>query len=127
MDLKSQGYLQFVSDQCVYMKGTGADRTIVCTWVDDIILCTTRGNTIGRETFDAELRSEFEVSPWIQGEAGWILNMRVQRDWNKGTLHLSQEAAIEKLAIKFELTDKESSMFIPMDPSLKSEAEQDTG
>ena len=109
-----------ISDKCVFTKGTGDDRLIVCTWVDDIILASGRGNQAARVKFDAELRGEFEVSPWTSGEASWILNMRIQRDWAAGTLHLSQAAAIEKLAMRFGLDDyKGRGPSIPMDPHLK--------
>ena len=43
--------------------------------------------------------------------------MKIERDWEAGTLHLSQQAAVEKLAVKFGLTDKGNS--IPMEPTLK--------
>jgi hypothetical protein len=114
------GFRQLVSDQCVFVKGTGKSRVIVCTWVDDIILASPRHDEKSRADFDAALRREFEMSPWTQGQAGWILNMKVQRDWEKGTVHLSQAAAIEKLAAQFKLTGREgSNPWVPMDPTLK--------
>ena len=64
-----------------------------------------------------DLRAEFEVSPWTCGEAGWILNMKIERDWENSTLHLSQEMAIEKLAVKFGLTGY--GCHIPMQSTLK--------
>ena len=97
--LKSLGYVQTVSDACVYVKGL----VIICTWVDDIIMFCPKRLKSASVQFDSLLRKEFEVSPWTFGEAGWILNMRVERDWETGTIHLSQEAAIEKLAIRFGL------------------------
>jgi hypothetical protein len=115
--LKDLGYRQLASDQCVYIKGTGSEQMIVCTWVDDIIVATSRENQVGREKFDLDLRAEFEVSPWTCGEAGWILNMKIERDWENSTLHLSQEMAIEKLAVKFGLTDY--GCHIPMQSNLK--------
>ena len=45
------------------------------------------------------------AKPWTPGvEAGWILNMKVQRNFGSGTLHVSQPGAIEKLAAQFKLT-----------------------
>jgi hypothetical protein len=81
----------------VYVKG----KIVVCTWVDDIIMFCPRGDKSSSKVFDADLRKEFEVSPWVSGEAGWILNMKIVRDWDSGTLHLSQEAAIDKLVGRF--------------------------
>ena len=109
--LKSLGYSQLVSDQCVYVK----NKITICTWVDDIVMFCPKGDGNASKIFDAELRKEFEVSPWTAQEAGWILNMRVQKDWKTGTLHLSQEAAIEKLAAKFGLSEAKG-VKIPMVP-----------
>jgi hypothetical protein len=118
--LVSIGFKQLISDQCVYTKGSGDSQLIVCTWVDDIILASARGNKVGRTGFDAALRKEFEMSPWTSGEASWVLNMKVVRDWNKGTIHISQPGAIEKLAAQFGLTGREGrAPWVPMDPLLK--------
>lgn len=114
------GFKQLISDQCVFTKGVGDEQVIVCVWVDDILMCTKRSNDVARKEFDFELRKEFEVSPWIAGEAGWILNMNVTRNWEEGTLQLTQEAAIEKLAKKFDLTkEHDAKPYVPMDPNLK--------
>ena len=83
-----------------------ASRQILLVWVDDIILATARDDDAARKKFDEDLRSEFEVSPWTSGEANFILGMNVKRDWEAGTIHLSQPGAIEKLAMKFGLTGK---------------------
>lgn len=118
--LKLQGFRQLVSDQCVFVKGEGETEVIICTWVDDIIMASARSNSAARQLFDVEIRKEFTVSPWTAGEAGWILNMKVVRDWNAGTLHVSQEAAIEKLAGRFSLAKPHSARpYVPMDPHLK--------
>ena len=114
------GYTQLISDRCVFVRGKGQDQVIVCTWVDDIIMCSAKENTIARESFDTAIRSVFEVSPWTSGEADWILNMKVQRDWKKGTVHLSQPGAIEKLATRFGLTGRDKKApYVPMSPDLK--------
>ena len=77
-------------------------------------------NAAARKQFDAEIRSEFKVSPWTAGEAGWLLNLKIVRDWDRGTLHMSQEAAIVKLARKFELDgEKDAKPVVPMDPHAK--------
>ena len=118
--LEKLGFRQLVSDRCVFVKGTGEDQVIICTWVDDIIMSSARGNTKAREDFDRDIRKEFEMSPWTSGECDWILNMTVKRDYDKGILHLSQPMAIEKLATKFGLTGKEGrAPHVPMSPDLK--------
>ena len=118
--LKSLGFRQLVSDTCLFVKGSGADICIVATWVDDIIMANARSNNVEREQFDRDLRKEFEMSPWTSGEADWLLNMTIKRDWERGELHLSQPLAIENMAKKFGLTDREGRKpHIPMKPDLK--------
>ena len=117
--LISKGYKQLISDQCVYTKGSGATQLIVCTWVDDIILASPRGAEAARVQFNSDLRSVFEVSPWTSGQAGWILNMKVTRDWAAGTIHLSQPGAVEKIATHFNLTGREGrAPWVPMNPTV---------
>ena len=62
-----------------------------------------------------------DASLWTDsGEADWLLNMTIKRDWERGKLHLSQPLAIENMAKKFGLTDREGSKpHIPMKPDLK--------
>ena len=103
--LKSEGYRQLISDQCVFTKGEGADRVIICVYVDDILMASAKENHHLREEFDRKLREVFEVSPWTRGEADWILNMKISRDWERGEVNMSQPGAIEKLAEKFGLTE----------------------
>jgi len=118
--LKDLGFTQLISDTCVFVKGSGANICIVATWVDDIIMANAKGNNIEREQFDKDLRKEFEMSPWTSGEADWLLNMTIKRDWARGTLHLSQPLAIEQMAEKFGLTgQKGKKPHIPMKPDLK--------
>ena len=118
--LKKIGFKQLVSGRCVFVKGEGRERIIAATWVDDIVLSSARENKVGREQFDKDLRKEFEMSPWTSGEADWLLNIKVTRDWSKGTIHLSQPQAIEKLATKFGMTGREGrNPSVPMNPTLK--------
>ena len=126
--LKSIGFKQLISDRCVFVKGHGREQLIAATWVDDIVLSSAKENKAGRRDFDKALRREFEMSPWTSGETDWLLNIKVTRDWDKGTIHLSQPQAIEKLAMKFNLTGREGrNPSIPMSPTLKLEkpAEKD--
>ena len=112
------GFKQLVSDHCVFTRGEHNSQVIVATWVDDIIMASARDNDTERLAFDGHIRTEFEMSPWTSGQADWLLNMNVTRDWVKGTLHLSLPKAIEKLAERFNLTEK-CAPYVPMNPLLK--------
>jgi hypothetical protein len=113
------GFKQLISDRCVFTRGSGKDQMIVATWVDDIIMASAPSNTKARVEFDKIIGTEFEMSPWTSGQADWILNMNVARDWKKGILHLSQPKAIEKLAERFGLDDGKRKPHVPMNPLLK--------
>lgn len=118
--LKKKGYQQLIADQCVYTKNIGTeDEEIVCVYVDDIIFATKRDNNIRRKEFDRMLRSEFEMSPWTQGECDWILNMNIKRDWVNGTMHISQTKSVVNLAARFGLNNEQAYTDTPMDTSVK--------
>lgn len=113
------GFKQLISDRCVFTKGSGQDQVIVATWVDDIIMASAPSKEKERVEFDKKISAEFEMSPWTSGQADWILNMNVARDWKRGKLHLSQPKAIEKLAERFGLNDGKRKPYVPMSPLLK--------
>ena len=118
--LKKLGFKQLVSDRGIFIQGKGRDREIVCTWVDDLLFVSARENKAARKKFDEDLRKEFAMSPWTEGECKWLLSMEIKRDWKKGILHLSQPQAVEKLAKKFECDGIEGRRpHVPMSPTLK--------
>ena len=120
--LQSLGYYQSMHDQCVFIKGSGKLMSIVCVWVDDIILATPWEDEQARQKFDFDLRNEFEVSPWTSGQANYVLGMNIKRNRNLGVLHLSQPQFIEKLAGRYGLDGANCPKpTIPMKAGLKLE------
>ena len=117
--LQSLGFTKLRTDQCVFTKGSGSEQVVVCIWVDDIILATGRHNHEARTKFDADLRREFEVSPWTAGEANVFLGLKITRNWDTGVIHVSLEQMIEKLAEQYGLNDHKGPPSVPMDPDLK--------
>ena len=59
------------------------------------------------------------MSPWTEGEADFLLNIAIERDWEAGTLKISQPLAIIKLAKAYGLDDPKIAPHVPMDPNLK--------
>jgi hypothetical protein len=117
--LLSLGFTKLRADQCVFTKGSGPEQVVVCIWVDDIILATGRHNHAARNKFDADLRSNFKVSPWTAGEANVFLGLKITRNWEKGLIHVSLEQMIERLAEQYGLDDHKGAPSVPMDPDLK--------
>ena len=98
--------MPLVGDPCVYTRGPpGPQQELVACWVDDIIFLNHRDDHAGRTAFDSLMKSEFKMSEWTDGESDFILNIRIDRDWEAGTVKISQPAAISKLAAKFHLDD----------------------
>jgi Reverse transcriptase (RNA-dependent DNA polymerase) len=117
--LIKQGFQQFRSDPCVFSKGSGDDIAIVSIWVDDIILATARHNDLARHQFDTNLRSEFQVSPWTSGQADVFLGLKITRNWDTGTVHVSLENMIAKLAAQYGLDTYLGHTATPMESTLK--------
>ena len=120
--LKTMGFEPLISDPSVFTKGPpGPDQQIVACWVDDILFLNRREDKETRAQFNTELESHFVMSEWTEGEADFILNIRIDRDWKAGTIKISQPAAIEKLARKFGLDDIKvtGAPVIPMKPELR--------
>ena len=119
--LQKHGYVPLVGDPCVYTRGPpGPQQELVACWVDDIIFLNHRDDHAGRTAFDSLMKSEFKMSEWTDGESDFILNIRIDRDWEAGTVKISQPAAISKLAAKFHLDDIKTTgaPLIPMRPDL---------
>ena len=113
--------MPLVGDPCVYTRGPpGPQQELVACWVDDIIFLNHRDDHAGRTAFDSLMKSEFKMIEWTDGESDFILNIRIDRDWEAGTVKISQPAAISKLAAKFHLDDitKTGAPLIPMRPDL---------
>jgi hypothetical protein len=118
--LETLGFVKLQSDECVYTRGTGHDYVIVGVWVDDIIVASARANEEVRTQFDKDLRKHFTMSPWTSGEAEVFLGIRIKRDWEQGTIHISSERSIEKMTERFGLTGREGrAPHVPMNPDLK--------
>ena len=116
---ESAGFTRCVSDQCLFRKGEGEDEILVGLWTDDIVVLTHRHRGDLRKYIDELLKSVFVMSPWTEGEADFLLNIAIERDWEAGTLKISQPQAIIKLAKAYGLDDPKIAPHVPMDPNLK--------
>ena len=91
----------------------------MCIHVDDIV-ATPSSESI-RAAFESALVDYFGKERVTGGEeTHYVLGMRIDRDWEAGTVKISQPAAISKLAAKFHLDDitKTGAPLIPMRPDL---------
>lgn len=116
--LTKLGFKTCISDKCCFTRGTGSSQQMVLVYVDDILFFNHKSDTSGREQFNKVLADEFVLSPWTKGEANWILNCKVNRNWEEGTISVSQEVAITKLLSRFGIGEHDKSS-IPMRSDLK--------
>jgi len=126
--LQSRGYSPLQSDVCLMMKTwtdqSGAEQKIVLgIYVDDIVAGTTRAEH--KKIFLEDLGCRFEIRDESQEGEGWILAMHFKYPEARDYVSVTQTAAIESLAEKFELNnDKDAHVQMydmPMQLGLRPE------
>jgi len=98
--LKRLGYRPLVSDPCVYIKRSKTNELmILCLYVDDTLIVFQLSDL---DEWKQDLGAIREVYPIKDlGECHWILNMKITRDWDRGTITLSQEAYVDRILTHF--------------------------
>jgi hypothetical protein len=74
---------------------------ILLVYVDDLTIAGPDSALI--EKFEKVVGTRFEVTD--TGETKWILGIQVQRDWQNGTVKLSQRAYVEQLLKRFDVDE----------------------
>ena len=83
------GFRPTQSYPCVYTHGSGVALVILTLYVDDILI-TGKGPTLVEQK--KELKERFEMTD--MGEVSRILGMEVTRDYDEGTLAITQTAYV---------------------------------
>ena len=84
------GFRPTQSYPCVYTHGSGVALVILTLYVDDILI-TGKGPTLVEQK-KKELKERFEMTD--MGEVSRILGMEVTRDYDEGTLAITQTAYV---------------------------------
>ena len=96
------GFKRSHVDHSLYTKKNGDGSPIILVlYVDYLLLAGKRKST--RKALKQQLNSAFSMKDL--GEAKYILGMRIKRDRQQYTLHLSQEKYIEKVLDRFKVAD----------------------
>ena len=95
--LKKFGWKRTQSDPCVYVYTSGNIIVILTVYVDDILI--TGGDQQLVDQKKKELTDRFEMTD--MGEVKRILGIDVQRDYEQGTLAISQEHYVNTLLERF--------------------------
>ena len=93
--------------------------TVVAVHVDDCTIAASNLRLI--EEFKAGLRKHVEVTDL--GELHWMLGIKIKRNWDKGTIHLSQCTYIDSILRRYNF-DELKPLSTPMDPSIHFSSDQ---
>jgi len=119
--LSQLGFTQCNVDQAVYHKSNlkAGELTVIAVHVDDCTIAATDQRLV--DDFKRELGKHVEVTDL--GALHWMLGIKVRRDWDSGTIHLSQHAYIDAILCRFNFTDLKP-LSLPMDVQCKLSSEQ---
>ena len=95
------GFRPTQSDPCVYTHGSRATLIILTRYVDDILI--TGKNPTLVEQNKKELKERFEMTD--MGEVSRILGMEVTRDYDEGTLAITQTSYVDNNLERFAMQD----------------------
>ena len=93
------GFSPTHSDPCVYVHGSGDTLIILTLYVGDILL--TGKDPVLVDQKKRELKERFEMTD--MGEVTRIFGMEVKRDYDQGTLAITQTDYVENLLERFEM------------------------
>lgn len=97
--ISSFGFIENISDQCIYHKVSGSKIIFLILYVDDILLAT---NDLGLlHEVKQFLSRHFDMKD--MGDASYVIGIKIHRDKHKGILGLSQEAYINKVLERFKM------------------------
>ena len=96
-EMLTVGFTPTQSDPCVYTHGSGDTLVILTLYVDDILI-TGKDESVVRHLKKA-LTDRFAMSD--MGEVSLILGMTVTRDYDQGTLSITQKDYVENILERF--------------------------
>ncbi|CAN0023247.1 unnamed protein product, partial [Sphacelaria rigidula] len=95
--LEDVGMVQCEADPCVFKMGDAGDvRVILVVHVDDILISGTEGNV---QKVGKLLNDKFPTNNL--GEFTWYMGCAVDRDWDRGTLSVTQTTSTDMLLKRF--------------------------
>jgi hypothetical protein len=115
------GFTQCSVDQAVYHKSNASARElmVIAVHVDDCTIAASERRLM--DDFKACLSKHVKVTDL--GELHWMLGIEVKRNWEAGTVHLSQRSYIDSILHRFNFADLKP-LTTPMDVQAKLTSEQ---
>jgi hypothetical protein len=99
--LISMGFTQLLTDNCVYIKRSGNDLTILGIHVDDILIACS--NSRLKQEFNDQLSKYYEIS--INDPLDSYLGMDIKRNRENQTITISQPGYINRILDRFNVQD----------------------
>ena len=115
--LKSLGFVQCESDECLFILREGSSVLYMAVYVDDLIMSDNDSKL--RDKVAAALKKEYEMDD--MGTLEWFLGIRVE--YTKEGIWLKQDAYIDTVAKRFNLQDAKAEE-LPANPGQKLSAQQ---
>ena len=85
------GFRPTQSDPCVYTHGSGVTLVILTLYVDDILIPGKDPTLVKQKK--KKLNERFEIAD--MGEVSCILGMEITRDYDEGTIAITQTACVD--------------------------------
>ena len=114
------GFRATQSDPCVYAHGSGVTLVILTLYVDDILITGEDPTLV--EQKKKELKERFDMTD--MGEV-CILGMEVTRDYDEGTLAITQTAYVDNILERFGIKDTNTAHTPGYGPELSAEQPED--
>ena len=115
------GFRSTQSDSCVYTHGSGVTLVILTLYVDDILI--TGKDPTPVEQNKKGVKEIFEMTD--MGEVSRILGMKVTRDYDEGTLAITQTAYVDNILKRFGMQDANAAHTPGYGPELSAEQPED--
>jgi len=110
--MEGKGFTAMPKDPAMYVKSTWASRDFVAAgfWVDDCVAVGSR-----KELTDLASSVDAKYGTTSLGEVRWVLGMLLEHDRPSRTISISQEAFINSILTRFNLTDA-TAVATPLTP-----------
>ena len=115
------GFRPTQSNPCVYTHGSGVTLVILTLYVDDILI-TGKDPTLVEQK-KKKLKERFEMTD--MGEVSRILGMELTRDYDEGTLAITQTAYVDIILELFGMQDANAAHTPGYGPELSAEQPED--
>lgn len=115
------GFKPTQSDPCVYTHGSGDTLVLLTLYVDDILISGKDPTLVDK--LKKELKDRFEMTD--MGEVKLILGMEVQRNYEEGTLSITQKGYVQSILDRYGMQESNTVSTPGYGPELSANQPED--